>query len=161
MNKTNTQQQRGFTLLLAIMVSGIVVAIGMSLLSISLKQFKIASILHDSETAFQVANAGVECMRYWDIAGEAGGKEGGYFDVGAPSSMIECFGESRNAGGASNGQEQNFEFAWTNSGSGIEVCTDVSIYKFFDAANPTSMSSIGVPGTCPAGVECTVIQSRG
>lgn len=150
--------QGGFTLILSIVVAGIVLAIGLSLLSIALKQFKISSIGLDSEMAFQAANAGVECIKFWDNSWEQGGK----FDVGASSDEISCFGQPKDVGGASSGEEQNFEFNWNNGHpNGTDICTNVSVWKFFDASSDESMADAGVNQNCPAGIECTVITSRG
>lgn len=154
-------------LLLAVVVSGIILAIGLTLLSISLKQFKISGLAENSEKAFHAANAGVECARYWDLSSENGGK----FDVVDNDSQvtIQCLGKDRPAGGASSGNEQRIqEITWSNEGSSgdnTELCTDVSIWKFYSEDGDEDMGNgeTGLPsGTvCPEGVECTVIRSRG
>jgi len=161
--KDKTEQQ-GFMLLLAVLVAGIVLAIGMSILSVALKQFKISSIGFSSEKAFQAANAGMECLRYWDISSS----NGGTFDVpgdGTPQSgpvSITCFGSTDTSGAAQSGEEQNFQFEWNNTGDSKDgVCTDVSIYKYYDSNAGTVINVGGYSETCPKGVECTIIQSRG
>ena len=167
-------KNKGFTLLLSVLISGIVLAVGLSLLSVALKQFKISSIGLNSEVAFQAANAGVECVKYWDLSSV----DGGSFDVpgnGTPSpggrTDITCMGGTETAcvtnpagngcnnAGARSGEEQEFEFIWTNGG--IDICTNVSVWKFFDVSSDQPMASAGVNRDCPTGVECTVIHSRG
>ncbi len=63
MNNYHTQQ-KGFAMLLALIISSIALAIGLSILSVTLKQLSLGSTAKGSEIAFQVANAGMECLRY-------------------------------------------------------------------------------------------------
>lgn len=58
------KNEKGFALLLAMIVSGIVVTIGVSILSITLKQVKLGIGTDNSERAFQAAAAGMDCLRY-------------------------------------------------------------------------------------------------
>lgn len=170
MNNTHTYNKRGFILLLSVLVAGIVLAVGLSILSIALKQFKISSIGVSSELAFQAANAGLECVRYWDIS-----NNGNKFDVGVASGNVDCFDEFHkavlikgNQGRVDSGDEQTLQFSWDNDGRGSEVCTDISVWKFYedpaddgDTNGPSMSSVIGYSSSCSEGVECTVIRSRG
>lgn len=65
-NRTTTQKNRstGFALLLTLIVVSVVLAIGLSLLNITLKQFTLSATARESEIAFHIANAGLECMQY-------------------------------------------------------------------------------------------------
>ena len=63
-------RQRGFTLLLAALVSSIVVAIGTSIFVIAQKQLILSSISRDSQYAFYAADTGAECALYWDFRHE-------------------------------------------------------------------------------------------
>lgn len=63
MNKFR-ENKKGFALLLAMIVSGIVLTIGMGLLSVTLKQIQLGIGTLDSERAFQAAAAGMDCLRY-------------------------------------------------------------------------------------------------
>ncbi len=168
-NAIGIKSQRGFVLLLAILVSGIILSVGMSLLDISLKQFKISGIGLDSEMAFQAANAGVECVRYWD-------KEDDSFTVNnvGPLKRISCMDDVNKKvcilnppgnnclggppGTPDSGEEVKLQFEWTNSG--YTLCTDISVWKF-DSPLPSSMLAAGSLDTCPADVKCTIINSRG
>lgn len=57
--------QKGFALLITLLVLGVVIAIGLSVLELSQKQVRLSSNSADSETAFHAANGGIECARYW------------------------------------------------------------------------------------------------
>jgi hypothetical protein len=58
-------KEKGFTLLFAVLVSTLVLAIGASIISIALKQVILSGSARDSQFAFYAANTGVECALYW------------------------------------------------------------------------------------------------
>jgi hypothetical protein len=57
----NTQTNRGYTLLFAVLVSSLVLAIGISILNISKKEFLIATSARDSSEAFYASDGALEC----------------------------------------------------------------------------------------------------
>ncbi len=59
--------ERGFTLLLAAIVSSVVLSIGAAVFSIALKQVTLSSVGRDSQFAFYAADTGSECALYWDV----------------------------------------------------------------------------------------------
>jgi hypothetical protein len=63
-NKIRTTES-GFALLLSIIISSVVLSIGLTLLSVTLKQLNLSSTGRESEIAFHMANLGMECGRYW------------------------------------------------------------------------------------------------
>ena len=46
-------------------VVGVVVSVGLSVLELTIKQMALATNSKDSETALHAANAGLECAQYW------------------------------------------------------------------------------------------------
>jgi hypothetical protein len=56
----------GYTLLFAMIVASIVLAIGVSLLTISRKEFDLSSSATQSSNAFYAADSGIGCAEYWD-----------------------------------------------------------------------------------------------
>lgn len=62
-------QQKGFTLLFAILVSTLVVSIGASIVSIALRQTILSGTSRESNYAFYAANTVLECAVYWDKFG--------------------------------------------------------------------------------------------
>lgn len=160
----NTDSQRGFTLLVSILVIGIVLAIGLSILNITLKEYLLSGIARESAIAFYAADAGMECAFYWDRSPDDGDK----FDVtGEPAAPplgtpIECMGRQATVGGASSGDPQRLQFSWGGSGN-PEVCARVTVIKYFSAFDsvPMGFNAAGEPIACPAGVECTRVESRG
>lgn len=63
------ENKRGFTLLFAILVSVMVLAVGASIINISLKQVILSGSGRESQFAFYAANTGMECALYWDLNG--------------------------------------------------------------------------------------------
>ncbi len=61
--------QKGFTLLFAILVSILILAVGASIISIALKQVILSGAGRESQYAFYAANTGLECALYWDLNG--------------------------------------------------------------------------------------------
>jgi Tfp pilus assembly protein PilX len=61
MIKFNLKNNKGYTLLFAVIVSSIVLSVGISILSISKKEFLLASASRESVSAFYAADAGLEC----------------------------------------------------------------------------------------------------
>jgi len=61
-------KQKGFVLLFAVLISTLVLAVGISMISIALKQVQLSGSGRDSQYAFYVANTGAECATYWDLA---------------------------------------------------------------------------------------------
>ncbi len=69
LNKKNKEEEKGFTLLFAILVSVMVLAVGASIINISLKQIILSGSGRESQFAFYAANTGLECALYWDLNG--------------------------------------------------------------------------------------------
>lgn len=67
MNFIKNKKEKGFTMLFAVLVSVIVLAVGASIISIALKQVVLSGIGRESQYAFYSANTGVECALYWDL----------------------------------------------------------------------------------------------
>lgn len=59
--------KRGFTLLLAALVSAIVLSLGSSIFTIAKKQVTLSSLGRDSQFAFYAADTVAECALYYDV----------------------------------------------------------------------------------------------
>ncbi|MCR4280788.1 MAG: hypothetical protein NUV88_00425 [Candidatus Kaiserbacteria bacterium] len=77
------RSNRGFTLLLAALVSSITLAIGVSIFEITQKQVILSSLGRDSQFAFYAADTGAECALYWDVKHAA-------FSTTTPITPITC-----------------------------------------------------------------------
>ncbi len=62
----NKKSSGGYTLLFSVLVSSVVLAIGISILNISKKEFLLATSARESTIAFFSADSGLECAMYHD-----------------------------------------------------------------------------------------------
>lgn len=60
-------QRAGFALLYAVLVSSILLAIGLAIFNITIKELLFSSLGRDSQFAFYAADTGAECALYWDF----------------------------------------------------------------------------------------------
>ncbi|MDO8522376.1 MAG: pilus assembly PilX N-terminal domain-containing protein [bacterium] len=117
-------RERGFTLLLAALVSSVVLALGVSIFEIALKQVSLSSMGRESQFAFYAADTGAECALYWDVRWN-------YFATTTPSSVVppqpKCATQSLNALGRptspTDPYTMTFQFDPSNK------CAQVSIKK--------------------------------
>lgn len=58
--------QRGFTLLIAIVLSSVALSLGLALLDLAYKQSILSSSAKQSQTAFYNADGALECALFWD-----------------------------------------------------------------------------------------------
>ena len=61
-----SNRKKGFTLLFAALVGALVLAVGMAILGITIKQLALASASKATQQAFYSADAGIECALYLD-----------------------------------------------------------------------------------------------
>lgn len=80
-------KERGFTLLLAALISSIVLALGTSVFGLVQKELVLSSIGRDSQFAFYAADSAAECALYWDI-------RHGIFSTTTAPTEITCNGQT-------------------------------------------------------------------
>ncbi len=82
--------QRGFTLLLAALVSSVVLSLGAAIFAIAQKELTLSSTGRNSQFAFYAADTAAECALYWDV-------RYAYFGVTPPDSITaSCDGQALN-----------------------------------------------------------------
>lgn len=64
------KNNKGYTLLFSVLVAAVVLAVGISILSISKKEFLLSSSARESMSAFYSADTGIECSVYNDQSGD-------------------------------------------------------------------------------------------
>lgn len=147
------ESEQGFALLIAVLISSVVLAVGISMLNVTLKQYLFSGIGRESEVAFYAADAGMECALYWDAS-----SQGGKFDLTAVVGNISCMGTTVvTPAGGSSGTQKQFQFEWTST-TGQTVCSKIGITKYFDATADVPMPGWG---DCERGATCTQVESRG
>lgn len=61
------RQDRGAVLLIAILVASVALAVGMGVYNRTYKELLFGSFWKQTQVAFAAADAGLECILYWDI----------------------------------------------------------------------------------------------
>lgn len=168
--------EEGFALLLAIIISSVMLAIGVSVLKISVNQVNLATTARESEFAFQAAHAGVDCLAYWRNESAISYTRILTYDQFYAQSMppINCFGFPSTAAASSRLRLQNDEghsstdvyFYDLDWGSPVRCTrmrmTIVNAYGA-DLAIPYPSPIIGnsTAKICKAGTICNYIVSDG
>ncbi len=166
MDKHEHNAQSGFSLLLAMIVASVALAIGLSLLDLSMKEIELAASSRDSEIAFQAANAGLECARYVRRSNTSA-------ILSQNDITSDCFGGSNTLTANASGNEVQYErevTGWDPSGNGTPLCIRYDIYTVDNSggSNPVAKSFVDQLGVtrnnfdqCQAGDICSVAIARG
>jgi hypothetical protein len=180
MNK-HAHNNRGFALLLALIISSVVLAIGLTMLSVAIKQLNLSATGRESEIAFQMANLGMECGRYWrtQLAAELLNQNSTNADF--QSAGISCAGSSAvfpaspaygfdgDVPGlpSSDGYQNRLRFQFdTRVGNDPVVannnrCVDVEIHVI-SASDDIVNHDVGrIQTDCAQGDTCTVVIAQG
>ena len=164
--KQGKKSESGFALLMTIIVAGVVISIGLSILDLSLKQARLASIAKESEVSFHAANAGMECARYWRRAASSTMERGGAINPLCFSATPSAYSVVQVSTGVF---LYNYSFTW---GSPDQRCSQITtLVASSTAPGPdlviNNMKAL-VPGypngntkTCIAGERCSVVSVRG
>lgn len=83
-------REKGFILLLAMLIISIVLAISFGIYALSIKEVILASYAKESVKAFGAADRGVECAVYWDRVHEAYTKNMTIFATSSASATLSA-----------------------------------------------------------------------
>ena len=127
--------QRGFVLLIAVLVASLMLVLASSMFNLVQKEIILASLGRDSQYAFYTADSALECALYWDFQQQAFS-----FPSGGPT--IVCNGVTVGSV-AYVALEQPMEFQFDSEG----YCSKVTVIKH--ATYPrTTIQARGYNGTC-------------
>jgi type II secretory pathway pseudopilin PulG len=167
---TQSHNKTGFALLMSLIVVGVLISIGLTVLELTISQVRLATNARDSETAFHAANAGLECALYWRRQA-ADSMETGQ-DI-----SVDCFGESTGlvsptnivSGADGDAYLYTYELTW---GTNNDRCSEAN--TLVASSTPTgsgvTISNVasyiagytgGTNFTCDAGGRCTIMSVRG
>jgi len=62
LTKSLQPTEKGFALLMTLLIISVVLSVALTTLSLSIKQTRLATDTRDAEVAFHAANAGLECL---------------------------------------------------------------------------------------------------
>ncbi|HUD04168.1 MAG TPA: hypothetical protein VMR73_01610 [Candidatus Paceibacterota bacterium] len=63
---TRQYKNSGFAILFAVLAASLLLSIGLSIFSLTIKELALSSSGRESEYAFYAADSGAECAHYWD-----------------------------------------------------------------------------------------------
>jgi len=106
--------EKGFTLLLAVLITSIILGISVGISVFVIRELLISSTGRESQKAFFAADSGVECALYWDF------KQNAF--ATSSTRVISCAGSSPTVGGVSGISE--FDLTFTNG-----ACTHIKVDK--------------------------------
>ena len=162
MNKNNNiHKKEGFALLLALIISSVALALGLSMLQITLKQMTLGTTTKGSEVAFQVANAGMECLRF------VRSEQSSEIEKTQGTINVDCFDAGTSVtdskSGSSRARFHSDGMDWTLPG-GENACVAFTLLVLNDDANDISQNNIfgtGKDVTCRKGFTCTYATVQG
>lgn len=139
------QLKAGFTLLFAVLISNLILAIGIATFNLTVKQVILSSAGRESQFAFFAADSGVECALFWDFEHNA-------FAVSQPIGQIICNGATiteADDGGSLGGRPYGTATTFTFNFPPDPYCAKVSVTKY-DNPRRTVIDSRGY-NTCDIG----------
>ena len=146
---------RGFTLLLAVLVSSILIAVGSAIFDIALKEITLSSSGRESQFAFYSADTGIECALYWDLKQQA-------FATTSAQTGVQC-GGATSAGWTRtlnnpNAQDSSYSYVTTfwfpaqpgTDAPSVPSCAYVKVTRLYYPVVTTTVESSGY-NTCNTG----------
>jgi hypothetical protein len=151
MKNINKQQKNNsaFTVLFAVIVSSLILALGLGIVAITMKEVKLSGAGRDSQLAFYSADSGLECAMYWDLRGD-------FFATSSDSSPqgIKCNKLATTTTilpSGANSATSTFRMCMGIKGAvGSEVCDDTK-----------PCADVAVSKVTESGTTTTAIDSRG
>lgn len=125
-------RNRGFTLLIAIIIMGTLLLIAGGIVSLAVRQAFISSSGRESQAAFYAADTGLECALYWDVANPSGQSAFSPFS----SSQISCNNQTALVGGT---DQSTFSFNFLPD----PYCAVVTVAKSGDGSGITASDASG------------------
>lgn len=152
------RNESGFALIMALIISSVVLSIGLSLLSITIKQADLSATARESEVAFQVASAAMECALLTRVQNSAD------IITQTPASQVtfDCGDVSQTVTrmGTNSVREYVVETDWPSpSGNMRFVKIEMFVVNAINSAVPFSRHDFS--RVCNAGNYCTYVFAQG
>lgn len=158
-----SEKQKGLALLVAMMVAGVSLSIGLSLLETTMMQVRLSSGARDSELAFTASRAASECAQHI--------RNNNLDDLTSGVSVsANCMGVSTAPVVSpdtpiTDVNLYEYDITWGSGAS--QVCSQIEMYLFDNRGNTSPMSA-NIPGrsdvtnpSCAAESVCTHVLARG
>ena len=161
-------KQKGFTILFAVLVSSIVLALGLGIVAITMKEVQLSGAGRDSQLSFYAADSGAECGFYWDLRGDN-------FATSSPGNVslaLNNLSSMTCAGGESLNQDKPADISGIDKGvdsgsDSLNATTTFWIYmatanaNIGDPSKPCAQIQVGKHADSVGGQIRTIIDSRG
>lgn len=125
---------RGFTLLMAVLIASILLALGYALYNIATKELTLSSAGRESQFAFFAADTGIECALYWDSKQDA-------FSTSSSISQVYCGVASSTLTRQLSGSTLITSFSFALGASTASQCADVVVTR--EQPKHTTIESYG------------------
>jgi Tfp pilus assembly protein PilX len=173
MNRTPSKfraHARGFTLLYAVLISSVLLAIGIAIFEITVRELRLSSIVRESEYAFYAADAGLECAMKSDFkyagtesafAGSISTTTGAISTGSEVASGVSCASQDVVAHGTPPSPYQADTSTWTLWSITIEGDVYTTVF-YHSLSSGVRCAIVTVEKTAPdTSTVQTVIESRG
>jgi Tfp pilus assembly protein PilX len=129
-NNLKINNKSGYALLFAMIVASIVLALGVSLLTVGRKEFILSSSATQSSGAFYAADSGLDCAEYWDSNGSGTFATTSY---ASNSTMnIQCTTDGASRAVTMSSDQTTFTFYTQTSDLNTLDCAAVTVQKVYD-----------------------------
>lgn len=174
-HKTITYKENaGFALLMALVVVGVLLSIGLTVLELTITQVRLSTNARGSEVAFNATNAGLECAQYIrrahsdDMEDGLSGIPVSCFGV-SPAVTVTDLSASADVSGDGSVYQYEYEMSWGSEGTRCSEITTLVLVSDPVPSTDLTLANVAslIPGyesgsaTCEAGARCTVLSSRG
>lgn len=145
-------KKRGFTIFFAMLVSSLVLAIGLSVYDLTIRELDLSATVTQSQYALFAADSGAECALYWDNKYGGNGTAFASSSAYTPAASVVCNGQTVSVAPSSAGvSAATTTFSLTFSAPVQTYCATVEVSKYtLNGALFTTVSSHGF-NTCQQG----------
>ena len=158
-NKTHNSEP-GFALIMALIISSVVLSIGLSMLSITIKQVDLVATARESEIAFQAASLAMDCALMTRI------RESTALATTSPTTNLnfDC-GDinqpaSHSTPGGADRHQYVADFDWNNS-TGKDLKMVITMFVIGENASNRTYNKNDFSATCNPNIYCTYIFTEG
>ena len=129
------KKSKGFALLFAVLASSLLLSIGLSIFTLTVKELNLSSYSRESQFSFYAADSGAECALYWDLKGNNALTFATSTDSNPQTQNIECGSATISPSVSSNPAETNTSAVTTftmplNDASNEDYCALVTVSKY-------------------------------
>jgi Tfp pilus assembly protein PilX len=118
----HTYTQRGFTLLMSVLISSVLLALGYEIYNLAVKEVTLSSAGRESQFAFFAADTGIECALYADTALDA-------FATSSTITEITCGALPSVLTRTDDGTDFVTTFSFTSGAGNSAQCVDVVVTR--------------------------------